>query len=161
MKKACAVCQSAFESEDPDVLFFTEAGSARYICPHCKELYETATLSREPDAIDTALSDIYKHTDRLTDVSTLEFLAASLGDAKERLSSIREGSYDFSLDDDGEEIVEEIPEEYRPDEAEEKAAEEKRKKLTPFDYAIDILWIAAGVAAVGYLIYMIINLFFL
>lgn len=161
MKNACAVCQAAFESDQPDVLFFSKSGSARYICPHCAEIYEKATLSRDPDEIEGALSALYSDTDRLTDVATLEFLALSLGDAKKRLSDIRNGSYDFALDEEDVPVSEEIPEEYRPDEAIEKEAAEKAKKLTLFDRIIDILWILVGVGAVGYIVYTIIDMFFL
>ena len=161
MKNACAVCQAAFESDAPDVLFFSKSGSARYVCPHCAEIYEKATLSREPEEIENSLEALYGYTDRLTDVATLEFLALSLGDAKKRLSDIRNGCYDFSLDEEEAPISEEIPEEYRPDEAIEKEAKEKAKRLTLFDRIVDILWILVGVGAAGYIIYTIIDLFFL
>lgn len=161
MKIACAVCQAAFESDVPDVLFFSKSGSARYVCPHCAKIYEKATLSRDPEEIEDSLSSLYDHTDRLTDVATLEFLALSLGDAKKRLSDIRNGTYDFALDEEEVPVSEEIPEEYRPDDAIEKEAAEKAKRLTLFDRIIDILWILVGVGAVGYIAYTIIDMFFL
>ena len=161
MKTACAVCQAAFESDAPDILFFSKSGSARYVCPHCAEIYEKATLSRLPEEIENSLEALYGYTDRLTDIATLEFLALSLGDAKKRLSEVRNGTYDFTLDEDDTPISEEIPEEYRPDEAVEKEAEEKARRLTLFDRVIDILWILIGVGAVGYIAYTVIDMFFL
>ena len=40
-------------------------------------------------------------------------------------------------------------------------AKEKAKRLTLFDRIVDILWILVGVGAAGYIIYTIIDLFFL
>lgn len=145
----CSVCQQQFESEAPDVLTFTKKGAAKLICPHCKEIYETASFSRDPDEAATAIKELREITAQNHDAIVLDLFAETFPEMEARVTAIRDGSYDFSLDelsdeDDG------IPEEYKQDP--EEAAEEARlaeeaKRITPIDRIITALWIVVGIVA--------------
>ena len=96
--------------------------------------------------------------DRVTVATVTEMLA----DSAKRAQKIKEGTYDFSLDDAEEaEGFDEIPEELQETEEDrlldkkEKAANEK------FDKFMNWMWIGVGIGAAGFLIWKIIETFFL
>ncbi len=146
----CSVCQQSFESDAPDILTFTKKGAAKLICPHCKEIYEAASFSRDPEEAENAIKDLRKIIDANRDINILDYFAEVIPEMEARASAIRNGSYDFSQDELGDED-DGIPEEYRQDP--EEAAEEERlaeeaKRITPLDRVITALWIAVGIVAI-------------
>ncbi len=157
----CAVCD--IRTEDTELFFISKQGSPKYICKECAEHYTNATESRDPDAAEASLNEIYGKIKSSHDLAVLEMLSETLRDAKRRIDAIRDGSYDFSLDsDEGEDQLLEVPEELRqdPEEAlEEAKMEEEAKKVTAFDHVLNWIWIAIAVFGIGYLGYMIATLF--
>lgn len=157
----CSVCQQHFESEAPDVLTFTKKGAAKLICPHCKEIYETASFARDPAEAEAAIKELRSITAQNHDATVLDLLAEAFPEMESRVAAIRDGSYDFSLDEFSD-VDDAIPEEYKQDP--EEAAEEERlaeeaKRITPIDRVITALWIVVGIVAtisLGFTIYRVL-----
>ncbi len=159
----CSLCD--MQSEDTELFFITKRGSPRHICKNCAALYETATRDKDPDKAEEALNALYTLAGKLRDLSVLEMLSDTLSEAKTRIEAIRNGSYDFALDEEEEleDTLTEIPEELRqdPEEAEaEAAAEEATKEPSVGDHILNWLWVALGIVAAGVIIFNVIMLFF-
>lgn len=158
----CCICEANIEREDAAVLGMGGAGNARLLCDGCDKLLETATRGRDYDEISRAISEI---SDRIShsnpDNVTYTTLSDIIHDASNRAKAIKEGSYDFDLDEEAEEGFDEIPEELletEEDIAKDKADEEKMKK---FDKVYNVFLIGACIAFAGFLIWKIVDTFFL
>lgn len=125
-------------------------GNPKCLCPECASLVEEITLGRDYDGITTAMETITKKMSKanVDDGATVSTMTALLADSAERAQKIKEGTYDFSLDEEKEdEGIDEIPEELQETEEDrildEKDAEANRK----FDKVMNWIWV--GVAAVA------------
>ena len=159
----CCMCDANIEREDAPVLSMGGAGYARVLCDRCSELLDTATLGRDYDEIKesiTQISDIMAAHD--PDQVTLAIVSGLVYNASQRAKEIKEGSYDFSLDDvengDG---FDEIPEELRESEEDIQKDKEEEEKLKKFDKIYNYILIGAGIGAAALIIWKIIDTFFL
>ena len=163
MSKCCMCCQE-IEREDPAVLAMGGAGIPRYLCDDCENLLDTATLSRDYDDAGAAIGKISKlMADNDPDPVTLAIVSQILLKSSDRAVAIREGKYDFALDEQPMEQAEfdEIPEdlqETEEDKEKDRIDEEKNKK---FDKIYNIVLIGLCVVFVGFLIWRVIETFFL
>ncbi len=158
MKKTCSVCYNHFDVESPDVLTFSEQGASKYICPDCKELYETATLSRDPDNAISATGKLKELLVQNRDMTVLRLFSDVIPAAEERADAIRRGEYDFRLDE--EDVFEEaaIDEELLLEEEDKVFLEEATKpaeKPSLFDRVLNWAWVVIGAFALGSLVYFI------
>lgn len=145
----CCICNSLIERDDAPVFAMGVGGQPRLLCDECAHLLDVATLGREFDKIEAAMDKIGKlmadnDPDRVTFNAANELMAH----ASARAKAIKEGNYDFSLDE-GEENTEgefeDIPEELletEEDKEQEKIEEEKAKK---FDKVYTVILIIACV----------------
>ena len=159
----CCMCDANIEREDAPVLSMGGAGYARVLCDRCSELLDTATLGRDYDEIKesiTQISDIMAAHD--PDQVTLAIVSGLVYNASQRAKEIKEGSYDFSLDEaengDG---FDEIPEELRESEEDIQKDKEEEEKLKKFDKIYNYILIGAGIGAAALIIWKIIDTFFL
>ena len=159
--KQCCICGKAIEREDAPILTLGGAGYARLLCDDCDAELQAATLGRDVEEIKGAINSLgNKMASTDPDPVTYELVSSILLGATDRGMKIRDGEYDFALDeaeDDSDEGFDEIPEELLESEEDiekDKADEEKMKK---FDKVYNILLIIFGVVFVALLIY---NIFF-
>lgn len=152
--KNCALCGAIAEKEEPAILALGNYGYPRYLCDECEAELDTATLGREYDTIADAIGRLAKKTDRFgkDDKITLKTMKEILEAAAIRANEIKDGSYDFSLDEEAPaedtEGFDEIPEELLETE-EDKARDEKEAKFNKkLDKITNWIWVAvfAGVA---------------
>ena len=128
-RKKCTICKNIFDGEDAAVLTMSGFGNARYICPDCEELIDTATGSRDYEEITAAIGKLGERASvEISDTLAFNAFAEIIGSASERAEKIKSGEYDFSLDEAEEEGFDEIPEELRETE-EDKALDEKEAKV--------------------------------
>ena len=157
----CALCYR--ESEDPALFFISKYGKPKYICEACEKEYETATRDRDPDTAEQALQGLYEKAKQNPDVAVVEMLGNTLREANQRITEIRNGSYDFAKDEeDDPDMLLEVPEELRqdPEEAEEEqAAAEKEKSVTRGDRILNLCWLILLLCALGFVAYKIASLF--
>ena len=160
----CCICTKQIEREDPAVLAMGGAGIPRYLCDECENLLDTATLSHNHEEAGVAIGKLSKMmAENDPDRVTYTIVSDLLLKASDRAVAIKEGSYDFSLDEQHaeEEGFDDIPEdlqETEEDKEKDRIDEEKQKQFDKFfNYAV----IGACIAFVGLLIWKIIETFFL
>ena len=157
----CSICNMVLESEEPAILTMGGFGYPRYLCDECSADLDVASLGREESKIAAAMDRIGKKMlvsdpDRQTYVTVTGLMAV----AHDRALKIREGTYEFSLDeaDDG---FDEIPEELaetEEDKEKDRIDEEKQKQ---FDKFFNYCLIGIGVGVVVFIIWKLISTFLL
>ena len=155
----CCMCDSNIEREDAPVLSMGGAGYARVLCDRCSGLLDTATLGTDYDEIKGAIAEIGEiMADNDPDQVTFAIVSGLVYNASERAKAIKDGSYDFSLDN---EEIDEIPEELRESEEDIQKDKEEEEKLKKFDKFYNYVLIGAGIGAALLIIWKIIDTFFL
>ena len=158
----CALCGSEITNENAPVLTMGGYGVPRYLCDNCAEQIEVATTEENVDAIAAAVKALgsklasYDH-----DSATTAAMTEILDSAMNRGKAIKEGTYDFSLDNRSEsEGLEDIPEELLETEEDRRLDEEEEKKYTKFNKIFNWVAIATFAALGGFLIYRIFDTYF-
>ena len=170
MEKLCSICKNTVDSETAAVLTVGGYGNAKYICDECASLLDTATTAREFDAVKAAMDSIGEKMAR-SNVDD-DLVIATVGElfigAKKRAKAIKDGTYDFSLEetkideeqgsDDEQKSDEEfdIPDELRETEEDKALDAADEKKNVFFDKIfnwISLALIVGGLAAVVYLVF--------
>lgn len=156
----CCICEKLIEREDAPVLSMGAVGNARLLCDECVALLDTTTLGKNIDDITSAMDKIGKlMADSNPDGVTLETVSEIMLAAGERAKAIKDGSYDFSLDET--DVVngglEDIPEdmlESEEDKEQDKIDEEKNKKFEKF---YNGFLIGAIIACVAFVVWKILD----
>jgi hypothetical protein len=85
-----------------------------------------------------------------------------LTDSAKRAQQIKEGTYDFSLDEaEDPDSFDEIPEELQETEEDKLLDEKEAAANAKFDKVMSWIWVGVGVGALGFIIWKLIDLFFL
>ena len=139
-------------------------GNPKLLCPDCAELVETASFGKEYDEIKDAMDRLTARMsaanvdDRFTIAALTDLLRANA----DRAQRIKDGTYDFSLDEQREnEGMDEIPEELRETEEDKKLDEKEAEANARFDKFMNWTWIGVGIGALGFIIYKLIDILFL
>lgn len=134
-------------------------GTPKYLCEECAELVEKITVGREYDEIAAAMDELTARMSKanIDDRVTVSTVTDLLTSAVERAQKIKEGTYDFSLDEAEEEVMEEIPEELQETEEDRLLDEKDAEAAEKFDRFLNWAWIGVGIAALGYLAYFVIT----
>ena len=101
MKRNCCTCLARIEDENAPILTMGAYGNPKCLCPDCAALVETITFGKDYNEIKEAMENL---TDRMSrsnvdDRVTVETVTAMLEDGAKRAQSIKEGTYDFALDE--------------------------------------------------------------
>lgn len=132
----CCICDRNIDREDASALFMGGAGNAHLLCDECESLLNTATLGRDVEEIKQAMGKLGRlMADGNPDDATFSLISRMMLDAADRAKAIKEGNYDFALDESAEEGFDEIPEELRESEEDielDRIDEEKNKKFDKF-----------------------------
>lgn len=151
----CSVCLKGIENEDAPVLTMGHFARPRLLCDECAALIETALRSRDPDAAEAAMAKLGEHVsaNSTDDSAVLEALEDIFKESSERAKRIRDGEYDFALDEnDGFEGFEEIPEELLETDEDRKKTEREEETNRKFNKVMDIVTAAIFAAAAVVLI---------
>ena len=153
--KLCSICKAEIDGETAPILVMGGFGNPRLLCGECSDDIETVTRGREPDAIELAVNRV---SDKMTransdDRLTLETVTQIFADSAERAKKIKEGTYDFSLDDTAasEEFLD-IPEDMRETEEDRLLDEKEAAASSKFDKIFTYVSVAVFVLAIGYFI---------
>ena len=163
-RKNCSTCLTRITSEDAPVLVMGAYGTPKLLCDDCAALIETITLGRDYDEITAAMQALTEKMSsaNIDDRFTVNTVTKILADSAVRAQKIKEGTYDFTLDEqEDEESFEEIPEELQETEEDRLLDEKEAEENAKFDKFMNKLWIVIGVAAAGYIIWKIIAAFLL
>ena len=149
--KSCSLCRKSVDAENAPILTMGGFGNPRYLCDECASDIECALYESEPDRIEAAMQRLSKKLAAdPDDKATMEAVGDVFSKAGERAKKIREGTYDFSEDTDGE--FDEIPEELQETEEDRIQDEKDAERAKKFDKISN--WITTGVLilAVAFLI---------
>lgn len=162
MGKNCSVCHMGFDGEDAAVLAFGGYGTPRYLCDFCAKDFDAAMTEREVEGIDGAIDRISKKMTNagIDDEIVLKSVDEIMKAARERREKIRAGEYDFSEDESVSE-GDEIPAELLESEEDAEAEKQESKKDKLYDKITNIVCAALSVAALVFIVYQIINAYFI
>ena len=160
MGKNCCTCLKKIENENAPVLAMGAYGTPRLLCDDCAALIDTVTLGRDYDEITAAMQNL---TDVITKSNVDDRLAVStvteiLEQSAKRAQQIKEGTYDFSLDEVEEEGFDEIPEELQETEEDRLLDQKEAESNAKFDKFMNWLWIGVGALAGAFIIWKVIDL---
>ena len=164
MSKNCCTCLSHIENEDAPVLAMSAYGNPKLLCDDCAELVEVINYGRDYDSIARAMDKLTAKMSEanIDDSITVETVTAMLEEGAERAQKIKDGSYDFSLDEvKANEGLDDIPEELQETEEDRLLDEKEAEAVAKFDKFLNWAWIGAGIAAAGFIIWKLIDTFLL
>ena len=151
MNKLCCICQYPIEKDDAPVIAMSGYGNPKCACAKCEALIDTATTSREPDEISDACKSLGEAltSGNTGDEQVIEAVNDIIRTASERCTAIKDGTYDFALDEataeDEFDITEELEE--SEEDREKDARDERIVKMidTVTSWAAGIILTAAVV----------------
>ena len=164
VRKICSTCLRRIESEEAPVLVMGAYGNPKLLCDDCAKLIDTITLGKDAQEIEGAMQTL---TDRMSasnvdDRFVIATVTEILNDSAERAQKIKEGTYDFALDEvEDEDAMDDIPEELRETEEDRLLDEKDAAANAKFDKFLNRLWIGVGILAACVLIWKIIQFFFI
>ena len=147
----CIICYAPVDEENAPVLEMGAYGHPKYLCPDCAGDIDDMTLSTDLNVISDSMTRMAKKIESASlSEKTFETLTVILESAAKRAVAIKEGTYDFSLDEKEEgEGLDEIPEELleteEDRELDKKDEERAEKNNRIFDYITFAVFI--GIAA--------------
>ena len=159
MAKICSTCLSRIENENAPVLTMGAYGTPKLLCDDCAALVETMTFGRDYDEITAAingLADVITKSNA-DDPVVVAAVTELLESSAKRAQQIKEGTYDFSLDET-EEGYEELPEDLQETEEDRLLDEQEAEANAKFDKILNWLWIAFGVLAGAAIIWRVVTL---
>lgn len=156
-RKICSICHTVTENPDAPILTIGGFGTPRYLCDTCAQDIDTATLGRDYDAIVAAMDRIGTEMSKkgVDDPVTLECIEDMLTDAAKRATAIKDGNYDFSLDEVvvTEDELDEIPEELLESEEDRALDEKEAAEAKKIDKVMNWVWLGVLVGAIGFMIW--------
>ena len=163
-RKICSNCLSRIITDDAPVLTMGAYGTPKLLCPECAALLETVTEGREYDEITSAMQALTERMSKanVDDRFTVATVTEILSESAERAQKIKEGTYDFALDEvESDEGFDEIPEELQETEEDRLLDEKDAEANAKFDEFMNKSWIVVGIVAAGYIAWRLIERFLL
>lgn len=164
MVRNCCTCLARIENEDAPVLTMSAYGNPKLLCDECAELVEVANYGKDYNSIVEAMDNLTARMSaaNIDDRFTVETVTEMLAQSAERAQKIKDGTYDFSLDEAKEnEGLEDIPEELQETEEDRLLDEKDAEAIAKFDKVMNWLWVGVGIAAAGLIIWKLIDTFLL
>ncbi len=148
----CAVCLKPIDMDTAPVLTMGAYGTPRCLCDECAADVEKFTQGTDFDEISAAMDNISERMSRanIDDKMTVNCITEMLIDGAKRASAIKEGTYDFSLDEEEEYI---IPEELRESEEDRALDEKERIEKEKWDKVMNWFWLIALIGVVAFIIW--------
>lgn len=160
----CAICNKEVDTETAAVLAIGAFGTPKYLCPECENEIDTALTDTDFHNIGAAMDAIGKKMADNEYVGKVVFSTVNelFDKARDRATKIKEGTYDFSLDnqDSIEEGDGEVPEELLESEEDRELDRREIEKEKKVNRVIDWITGIAFTAAFAVIAYMLIDRFF-
>lgn len=157
--ETCSICGKEITREDAPVLTISGYGHPRYLCDECAGEMDVAISSHDPEEIETSIKTLGEKMNNCNDGYATGAMYEFISVAGERLVKIKEGTYDFAVDDKMKEMADEsafdeIPEELQETEEDRELDKRDAEKQKKFDEILN--WVSL-VAIVGTAIYVILS----
>ena len=155
--RKCTICHKEITTEDAPILVMGAYGIPKVLCDECSRDLDTVMVGKEYEGISEAMNRLGERmSESSPDAQTLGVVNSILENAAERAKQIRDGSYDFSLDEEEGEndanAFDEIPEELaetEEDREKDRIDEERNKKFDKY-----FNWVTIG-ALIGVALFVI------
>ena len=135
-------------------------GTPRYLCDECAADLDKAMFSHEPEEIEESIEKLGKKMSDMSEADATSFntLCSLLTISGDRLKKIKEGTYDFSVDEkiqnaQNDDSFVEVPEELQETEEDRALDEAEAEKQKKFDGVMNWVCLGAIIAMVGFVIY--------
>lgn len=163
MQTQCSICNSAVESETAAILTMGGFAAPRYICSECESDLDTVSRGVEIEQISSALDRISKKMTKnnVDDRAVLKTIEELISQSKERARKIESGEYDFSEDETEQEDDIGVPEELLETEEDKELDRKDAEMSKKFDKISNWVCLVILLAALGFLVYRIIQTYFL
>ena len=161
MRRNCCTCLRRVENEDAPILTMGAYGNPKVLCDDCANLVETINFGKDYNDITAAMQ---KLTDTMSASNVdervvMETVTNMLEDCAKRAQKIKEGTYDFALDDQSDEGEYELPTELHETEEDRLLDEKDKAASEKFDKLMNWAWIGVGIAVAAIVIWKIVGLF--
>lgn len=155
----CSICGKPIERDDASVLTISGYGNPRYICDECEEQMDVAMTSRDIEEIEATIKVLGDKMNACKDDYAVAAMYNFISVACDRLVKIKEGTYDFSVDEkmkelDEESSFDEIPEELQETEEDRELDKRDAEKQKKFDEIMN--WVSL-IAIGGTALYVILS----
>ena len=161
MRRNCCTCLRRVENEDAPILTMGAYGNPKVLCDDCANLVETINFGKDYNDITAAMQ---KLTDTMSASNVdervvMETVTNMLEDCAKRAQKIKEGTYDFALDDQSDVEEYELPTELHETEEDRLLDEKDKAASEKFDKLMNWAWIGVGIAVAAIVIWKIVGLF--
>ena len=137
----CSICGKPIDAENAPILTMGAYGTPIHICDECAEDLDIITTSNDYDTIRASFAKIVKFIQKSQTKGEFvnETLQNILDEAMERAEKIKDGTYDFAIDEQSEEqSFDEIPEELAETEEDIKLDQEEAERNAKFEKIFNI-----------------------
>ena len=163
MKRNCCTCHLRIDDENAPVLTMGAYGTPKCLCEKCAELVDTVVYGKTYEEVTSAMEEITARMSEsnVDDKVTLSTMTELLANSAERAQKIKDGTYDFSLDEerDTDDSFDEIPEELQETEEDKLLDQKEEEAMKKFDKVLNVLWILTGIFAAGVIIWKLVQKF--
>ena len=155
-RKSCSICLSPITNEEAPVLTMGAYGTPKLLCDECAAEIENMTRGTDYDSIVASMDEISHRMSEsnVDDRVTMTAVTDMLVDSAKRAQAIREGTYDFSLDEIEEEDYE-IPEDMKETEEDRLLDEKERESSERLDKFMNWVWLGVLIGVVGFLVWWV------
>ena len=155
-RKSCSICLSPITNEEAPVLTMGAYGTPKLLCDECAAEIENMTRGTDYDSIVASMDEISHRMSEsnVDDRVTMTAVTEMLVDSAKRAQAIREGTYDFSLDEIEEEDYE-IPEDMKETEEDRLLDEKERESSERLDKFMNWVWLGVLIGVVGFLVWWV------
>lgn len=155
----CSICGKAVNTEEAPILAMSGFGNPKYLCDECANDIDVVITDKNPELIENSMSKLSAKLSATgtDDKLVVDTVAAIFTEAGERAAKIKDGTYDFSKDDEEQELVEDVPEELLETETDRALDEADEKKNKRFDSIMNWVSLAIIVVAVGLALFFVIK----
>ena len=149
----CSICLTPIDVDTAPVLVMGAYGTPRCLCDDCSEHVENFTRGSDYDSITASMDEISARLSKanIDDNLTVGTVTNMLVTAAKRATSIKEGTYDFSLDAEEEEYI--IPDELKESEEDRALDEKEELQRKKFDKIMNWVWAAVGIATLAFILW--------
>lgn len=163
MKRNCCTCHLRIDDENAPVLTMGAYGTPKCLCEKCAELVDKVVYGKTYEEVTSAMEEITARMSEsnVDDKVTLSTMTELLANSAERAQKIKDGTYDFSLDEEQEsdDSFDEIPEELQETEEDKLLDQKEEEAMKKFDKVLNVLWILTGIFAAGVIIWRLVQKF--
>lgn len=155
----CSICFAKVDGDEAPVLAISGAGVPRCLCDSCASDIDTITASHDFDEIMAAMERLSRMISEgnADDTLTISTMSSIMAKAAERATLIKEGKYDFALDESEQQVEDEslleIPEELLESEEDKELDEKENERAQKIDKVLNWVWGIVMALAVAFLVW--------